>query len=108
MKPGNELRDRGMQLSLFNVQSKSPDWKKLAMAALENYILNHPGEKFQTEDVRGWAYGYGLPEPPNRRAWGGVMVSAKRRGIIQFVGYENVDNPLAHSTPASVWRGGIS
>jgi hypothetical protein len=106
MKSGNELRDQGIQLSLFNAEKSFPGWKDLAMAALENYILNHPGENFQTEDVREWAYSVGLDKPKNDRAWGGVIVSAKRRGIIQFVGYENVKNPRAHSTPASVWKGG--
>ena len=105
MKSGNQSRDQGIQRSLFSAEKKSPGWLEMAVAALENYILNHPDEKFQTEDVRIWAYEYGLPKPKNDRAWGSVVVRAKREGIIHFVGYANVKNPRAHSTPASVWRG---
>jgi hypothetical protein len=106
MKKGDELRDHGIQLSLFNAERNCPDWHGMAMRVLGNYIRKFPGKKFQAEDLRAWAYAQGLPEPPSHRAWGSVIVSAKRKGIIQFVGYENVDNPRAHSTPASVWKGG--
>lgn len=106
MKSGNELRDRGIQLSLFNAENNCPDWKEMAIAVLKNYIRNFPGKNFQTEDVRSWAYAQGLPVPPNHRAWGSVIVKAKREKIILFVGYENVSNPRAHSTPAAVWKGG--
>ena len=104
MKEGDKLRDKGIQLSLFNAEMTHFDWKSNALKCLQEYIKLNPGEKFQAEDVRQFAYKNGLPKPPSHRAWGGIMVGAKKSGIIRFVGYENVDNPKAHSTPASVWR----
>jgi hypothetical protein len=106
MKTGIQLRDAGMQLALFNAEDKVPGWAASAMAFLEQFIKRYPQLKFQTEDVRRWAYLNGLKNPPNERAWGSVISSAKKDGLIQFVGYENVSNPRAHSTPASVWRSG--
>jgi hypothetical protein len=106
MKQGEILRDGGIQLSLFNAEIKIPDWKDRAIQALKNFINENPHmhPAFQTEDVRAWAYKNGLPEPPNHRAWGAVITSAKRKGLIRFIGYANVDNPKAHCTPASVWK----
>jgi hypothetical protein len=105
MEEGNRLKKAGMQLSLFNAEINDPGWKDKALVSLTKFIFKFPDLQFQTEDVRAWAYRNGLPEPPNHRAWGGIISSAKRKGIIAFVGYENVDNPNAHCTPAAVWKG---
>ena len=104
MKPGDKLRDEGMQLSLFNAELKVPLWGARALSFLIEYLTINPYKAFQTEDVRTWAYASGLPTPLNCRAWGSVISNAKKNGLIEFVGHENVDNPLAHSTPAAVWR----
>jgi hypothetical protein len=103
-KTGIQLRDAGMQLALFNADDKVPGWPDQARRYLERFIHEKPFLKFQAEDVRAWAYGEGLPVPAHGRAWGSVITKAKRDGLIRFVGYENVTNPRAHSTPASVWR----
>ena len=104
-KLGNLLRDQGMQLALFGAENRIPDWQNKAIHYLKLYISAYPSSKFQAEDVRLWAYKKGLERPPNDRAWGSVIARAKKMQLIIFDGYENVDNPTAHSTPAAVWKG---
>lgn len=101
---GERLKNEGMQMSLFNADLNNPGWPEQARWQVERYLRLYPEKRFQTEDVRRWAYQRGLPEPPSHRAWGSVISKAKRDGLIRFVGYENVENPLAHCTPAAVWE----
>jgi hypothetical protein len=54
------------------------------------------------EDVRKSAIGT-VEEPPSLRAWGSIIVKASKNGFIKRVGYKQVNNPLAHKTPASLW-----
>jgi hypothetical protein len=75
-------------------------WSEMAMSALCKFIMTHTG-KFQAEDVRNWAVN--VPAAPSLRAWGAIMAKASRMGLIKHAGYERVNNPLAHATPASVW-----
>ena len=58
---------------------------------------------FLIEEVREKAEGCGLPVPPSRRAWGAIVIKAKRIGIIKRVGYGQVSNPYAHRANASMW-----
>ena len=99
-KDGKTLRDRGIEKAVTNAESKHPNWKKKAL----EYLLSYPENRFMTEQVREWAHDHGLPKPPHARAWGAVIVAAKKLGYIEFIRYESVVNPKAHMTPASVWR----
>ncbi len=76
------------------------EWKEEAIKCVKKY----PHNTFKAEDVRVWSYGHGLDKPINCRAWGQVMLEARRRNIIKSVGFMLVDNPKAHKTPATVWK----
>lgn len=97
---GEELKQQGMQLALDNAEKSSPGWGDLAIC----YLRMFPKKTFLAEEVRNWSHNNGLAIPPNARAWGGVMVRAKKRGFIKFIGYKSVNNPKAHRTPASYWE----
>lgn len=99
-KEGARLRDRGINRAADNAERvHGPGWQERAIG----HLINYPEAEFMAEEVRIWAHSQGLEEPPSARAWGAVIVTAKRRGIIRSNGYRKVSNPLAHSTPASVW-----
>lgn len=100
MKQGELLRDSGIATAIENADDKIENWSEMAYACL----LSYPGKEFLTEDVRRWSHENGLPIPPSARAWGAVIVRAKREGVIKFLGYRSVTNPKAHMTPASYWR----
>jgi hypothetical protein len=98
---GRELRDRGIDKAVKHAELKDPHWKEKAYRFLVQYIDSH-GE-FMAEDVRMASSGV-VPVPPSKRAWGGVIVRAARKGLIERVGFRSVKNAKAHCTPAAVWR----
>jgi hypothetical protein len=64
-----------------------------------------PGHgNFLTEDFRKYAETTDLPEPPSKRAYGSVIVRARKKGLIYKVGYGKPTNVLAHGTPATLWH----
>ena len=67
-------RNAGIAQSLDNAERKTPSWKQQAL----EYVRIYPRNEFMTENVRHYAYAHGLPHPPSERAWGGVMVAAKK------------------------------
>ncbi len=97
----NQNRDKGINQSLENAENNTNNWSKLAYKFLLEYSKSN--KEFMAEDVRIASTGI-VPEPPSKRAWGGVFVRAKINGIIYSNGYSKVSNPKAHRTPATLWR----
>lgn len=98
---GEKSRDVGMQQSLDHANEKIESWGDKAFEFLLEYIKSHPN--FMTEDMRK-ASNKTIPIPPSKRAWGPIIVRARREGLIRHTGYQAVKNKTAHRTPASVWR----
>lgn len=97
---GRQERDYGIKKAEDHADEDSPGWTEKAL----DFLRAFPGDEFQIEDVRTWAERHGLPSPPHKRAWGSVALAARRKGLIEHVGYEQVKNPKAHCAPCSVWR----
>lgn len=97
---GEALRDTGMSRASEHANSQHIGWTERAL----NFVRTFPAREFMTEDVREFAYSNGLPHPPDDRAWGTVITTARRQGLIVHDRYAAVDNPKAHARPASVWR----
>ncbi len=97
---GAELRDEGIATAADHAEADCGGWQDMALRFLERY----PKGEFMTEEIRDFAYSNGLPLPPHERAWGSVIVKAKKDGLITHAGFRAVRNPAAHKTPASVWR----
>ena len=98
---GDELRNEGMARAQVAQEAHCPGWGEVALNAVKEFVKSHSGQ-FQAEDIRTWARN--VPQAPNLRAWGNVMVRAAKEGIIKHAGYERVNNPMAHGTPASSWQ----
>jgi hypothetical protein len=92
----------GIDQAMRHADQVHPEWSERAYAFLEGFVKVQTGE-FMTEDVRAAAGGH-LPEPPSRRAWGGVIQRAAKSGLIRRTGYGKVKNKRAHDTPAAIWR----
>jgi len=97
-RTGQELRDRGIEQAVSHAGQK---WTDQAYQFLLLFCNGHA--EFMAEDVRRASKGC-VPEPPSKRAWGGVIVRASKAGLIERVGYRQVKNAKAHCTPAAVWR----
>jgi hypothetical protein len=98
---GENLRDQGIKKATDNANHHTNGWSQKAYDFLLAYIAVS-SEEFMTEDVRIASKGI-VPEPPSKRAWGGVIVRAAREGKVVQLGFKKVTNATAHCTPASVW-----
>lgn len=78
-------------------------WSVNALRFVRAYALTH--SLFMAEEVREWATTHGFPPPPDPRAWGHIITTAKRQGMIEASGeYRMTSLPPAHSGPRVVWR----
>ena len=100
---GSALRDQGITRAADHAERESPGWSDRALAMLRRYVAE-VGGRFQAEDVRAWAKAHGLDDPPHKRAWGGVMVKARNKGLIRCIGTQQVDNREAHCANAGLWE----
>jgi hypothetical protein len=100
-----QLADAGMSAAVDHADRVSPRWSDRAFDILAQYALIHL--EFMTEDVRNWAERLGFPPAPSARAWGAVALRAARERLIERHGYRKTCNPLAHGTPATLWRSQI-
>jgi len=82
-----------------------PEWSDRAFEMVVVYTAQN-GTAFCTDQVRQWATANGLDEPPNRYSWGGVMLRAKRAGLIHKVGmatHHYPERPGTHGKPTNFW-----
>ncbi len=95
---GRDLKNEGIERAMNNAGRQ---WQDQAYSYLLDYIKEN--ETFMVEDVRTSSQGI-IPDPPSKRAWGGIVVRARKAKKIHRAGYAEVKNPKAHQTPATVWR----
>jgi len=101
---GELLKQAGIQQSLFTAEKKYNGWRDKAFDFLIGFAEKN--NFFLTEDVRRASAGI-IPEPPSLRAWGGVVVRARKAKIVEFAYTATVKNPNAHKCFASVWKSKI-
>lgn len=101
----NDLAREGMARAVDHADRVEGGWSVRAYQLFEQFAVSH--WEFMTEDVRNWAHKLGLPAAPSGRAWGAVALRACRDRIIVSNGYRKTTNPLAHGTPATLWRSQI-
>jgi len=102
--------NNGHQLGLLAAQTAADhadrqsggEWTTQAWDFFVRWAKARQGNSFQGEDVRLAAKGI-VPEPPEPRAWGAILVKAAKARMISRVGYAPVKDPKSHGNPKSVW-----
>lgn len=94
-----ESRNAGIKTAVDHADHKIKSWQDRAYS----FLLAYSKPCFQVEEVRQAAEGI-VPEAPNARAWGGIILRAAKAGKVERIGFKNTSNVKAHRTPASVWR----
>ena len=94
-------RNKGIEQALNHANEVHSEWSVKAYNFLLKFIQNN--DEFMTEQVRE-ASKDEVPEPPSKKAWGGIVVRAKKQGLIQSIGFRSVSNIKAHATPATLWK----
>lgn len=93
-------RDLGISRAVSHAERVVNEWNARADAALFSFLIEQCGQSFLAEDfVRYATLRFGLPEPPDRRAFGGVIRRSARAGKIIRLEYR-LD---AYCSPKAVW-----
>lgn len=100
---GVELRDRGIKQATDHADRVEPGWSDRAFEFMVRFLNQHSGP-FMAEDVRSFAAIEDFELPPSNRAWGGVLVRAKNKKLIRYLGTRQVRNPKAHCANAALWQ----
>lgn len=95
------LRDEGMQRAVDHADRVIPDWKLDALAYVKQYA--EANEQFMGELARRYAEARGFPPPPDKRAWGAVMMAAAKAGYVKKLGWTTATDPKVHKNPVSLW-----
>lgn len=93
-----ERRDTGIRRAADHAGS---DWQRRARGYLLEWLSRAPGT-FLAEDWREWATHRGLDSPPDGRAFGSVLQSAAKDGLIVKVGYAPARS--SNLSPKVQWR----
>lgn len=94
-------RDAGIHRATAHADRVNPKWSDDAYAFLERHARTSP--LFTTEDVRAASAGE-VPDPPDSRAWGGVVLRAVRAGLLELDGYMTARDPKVHCNVVKRWR----
>ena len=101
----NAARDDGISRAIAHADAVHPDWGDRAFAELHRYIAPmHAGARLTGEEIREFAELHGVPRPPDKRAWGNVMLRAARAGLIRKIGWTTASDPKTHCNPISLWE----
>lgn len=74
---------QGAELAAAHADRVIEGWKALAWGAFEAFLHNRgPGETFVAQEAQSWCSWFGLPKPPDTRAFGSVIRDAARAGRI--------------------------
>jgi len=98
------LRDEGIQRAVDHADREIESWSDRASDMLLSCArARGKGAEITSESIRNYAEFHDLPPPPDKRAWGAVMLKAARAGVIKKVGYTTANDPKVHCNPVSLW-----
>lgn len=103
---GEILKKKGIKKAIDHANVKNAGmWSDKAYQAIKLYLKSKKtGYTFLLEDIRVWAEDNKLlPEPPSKRAWGGIIVKVRNEGLIYKNGHGTVKNENAHKCFAAMW-----
>jgi hypothetical protein len=101
---GARLRDDGIDRAVAHADRVTPKWSQMAYEELRAFLIHTGLHEFTSEHVRDFAEAWGFVSPPDKRAWGGVMMRAARAGLIRKTRrFTPSMNPNSHKMPKALW-----
>lgn len=95
------LRDDGMARAVKRAERVDNGWGATAYSFLVLHAQKNAS--FTTEELRKASHGE-VPIPPDARAWGAIMAKARRRAVVEPLGYESAKDPRVHLRPVQRFR----
>lgn len=100
---GRQLAKAGMERSTEHAEKVDPGWRKLAYEVIHHLALCNA--TFHADDVWALAAKWGLPSPPDNRAWGGIYNRAIRAGVCERSGqFTKTKRAVAHKMDIPIYR----
>lgn len=97
---GRAARDEGMGRAALHADF---DWLAAALNAVR--MVAEARAEFTVDAVQARLVELGVGRPPEGRAMGAVMVSARQHGLIEGTDkYEPSSQPQCHANPRRVWK----
>lgn len=99
------LRDESIQRAVDHADRVTSEWSDRAYGMLVRYVRAlGSGARVTSEAIRNYAEWHDLPTPPDKRAWGAVVLKAARAGVIEKAGWTTANDPKVHCNPVSLWQ----
>ena len=93
----------GMRRARKHAEKITKSWRLLGMVALEKFLSERKWEPFLAEEFVDWCRTRNAcPQPPDGRAWGSVISSARRLKIITKVGTRAAST--SNLSPKPLWQ----
>lgn len=93
-------RDRALEQVL---QHAGEPWAATARRWLREYALIH--REFTAEEFRIWAVAGGCPQPHHHNAWGALLCTMRRQGVIEITDRQRpMQTVRSHARRTPVWR----
>lgn len=92
-------RDDGIARAVDHADRVSHAWSVLAYTYIVSWAKGH-GEPFLAEEAIASALEFGVPKPPDNRAFGAIIQRAARAGLIVKAGYRED----RYCSPKTLWR----
>ena len=100
---GQRLKNEGMQRALEHAELKDDGWGEKAYQFLTEFAKKN--KVFIAEDVRKASIGI-IPDPSDRRAWGGIYTRARKEGLIRKIGHASAKASKVHGSLVAKWASG--
>lgn len=102
---GQQLRDEGMARAVDHADEVVPAWSEGALDYVKAVAATE--HEVTAEKVRQYAMARGFVEPPDRRAWGAVMIRAAKVGVLTKGPWTEATDPKVHRNAVRLWTSNI-
>lgn len=100
---GRQLANEGAERATEHAEKVDPGWKKEAYEIIHSVAMER--EHLHADHVWQRAAEWGLPAPPDNRAWGSIWSKAIRAKIIEKTGrYTTTKRSVAHRMDIPIYR----
>jgi hypothetical protein len=96
----NQRRDEGIKTARQHADRAKARWRDEAFDGFALFLTKHGGE-FLSETFVEWGRNR-LPQPPDGRAWGGIIRRAANMGLIEQIGTALAST--SNRSPKPLWR----
>lgn len=96
-----ERRDQGIENATQHANRVRREWSAQADAYAKMMIARRGFKPFLLEEIVEASKRDGVPQPPDGRAWGGVIIRLAKEGLVRKMGYGAAKT--SNTSPKVLW-----